>query len=511
MYKKRIQATTFILITLLICFISVIIFYVLCINAIFIKISQMNFYEDSIVVEGNTIILKGNLRGNIYIDKNIEKITLRVSSNEALSLEVDKNNLYYYSENNCIFDKETNVLILGCANSIIPKQTSLIGKNAFSYIKNSELMDLRFDGNIEDWLKVGVIYGSPAAYFKDVVFRDENNGFEKVTEISFNDTVESIPAYQFYNFSSLEKINFNNVKYIGDRAFAKCALEENFVIPNTILKIGQAAFASCKNVVNLTIPFVGKERSASEYSKLAYIFDYNLNSSNLEVPETIKKVTITDSTKIGDKAFLGCKHIEEVVLPSNIVSIGNSAFQYCDSLKEIILPESITSIGDYAFSSCKSLESIYIPNGIEILGDSIFYESNIKNVFYEEDFAHYLSVFQEDLTKGFECENLYVYVDGDYKAVDEYIVDSNVTKLDATNVKGLYFIKTLYFGKNVKEIEYFTFKYCTNLKRIYYDGKIEDWLNITFNDINFNPLNYDFDIYYKNNYNEYILMDKVVD
>ena len=94
---------------------------------------------------------------------------------------------------------------------------------------------------------------SPANYFKDVVFLDSNGNETIITELSFGDDVETIGPYQFYNFTSLKRINFNNVKYIGESAFENCPLDTEFVIPNTVLKIGKAAFKGCGNIINLTI------------------------------------------------------------------------------------------------------------------------------------------------------------------------------------------------------------------------------------------------------------------
>lgn len=47
-------------------------------------------------------------------------------------IEVDNNNIKYTSENNCIIEKATKKLILGCKNSIIPNDITYIASAAFS-------------------------------------------------------------------------------------------------------------------------------------------------------------------------------------------------------------------------------------------------------------------------------------------------------------------------------------------------------------------------------------------
>ena len=57
------------------------------------------------------------------------------------AINVDTNNINYYSENNCLIEKTTNTLILGCNNSVIPTGITSIGDFAFSkYINLSNVI-----------------------------------------------------------------------------------------------------------------------------------------------------------------------------------------------------------------------------------------------------------------------------------------------------------------------------------------------------------------------------------
>ena len=47
------------------------------------------------------------------------------------SMTVDRNNKVYRSENNCIIERETNTLVAGCKNSVIPSSVTSIGDSAF--------------------------------------------------------------------------------------------------------------------------------------------------------------------------------------------------------------------------------------------------------------------------------------------------------------------------------------------------------------------------------------------
>ena len=85
------------------------------------------------------------------------------------SITVDENNPYYYSENNCLIEKnETKTLIVGCKTSIIPSDVTVIGDGAFS-------------------------------------------GCSGLTNIDIPDSVTKIESSAFYNCSGLKSISIGNL------------------------------------------------------------------------------------------------------------------------------------------------------------------------------------------------------------------------------------------------------------------------------------------------------------
>lgn len=51
--------------------------------------------------------------------------------NNAKSIKVDLNNQFYYSKGNCLIEKSSDAIVLGCKNSIIPKNVTYIYEYAF--------------------------------------------------------------------------------------------------------------------------------------------------------------------------------------------------------------------------------------------------------------------------------------------------------------------------------------------------------------------------------------------
>lgn len=71
------------------------------------------------------------------------------------------------------------------------------------------------------------------------------------------------------------------------------------------------------------------------------------------------KVVVPDGiTDIGDKAFMFCNDVNEVIPPDTLEGIGMCAFHGC-GFSKIKIPESCQYISDYAFLCCQQLKGIY--------------------------------------------------------------------------------------------------------------------------------------------------------
>lgn len=101
-------------------------------------------------------------------------------------------------------------------------------------------------------------------------------------------------------------------------------------------------------------------------------------------------------TAIGDKAFMGCRDLSVVIMPSTIKTIGTYAFANCSGLTTIqfssslevigssafsnclrlagplVIPSRTKKIGSYAFSGCSSLSSLQMPESLEEIGSYTF-------------------------------------------------------------------------------------------------------------------------------------------
>ena len=151
------------------------------------------------------------------------------------SITVESSNTVYKSEGNCLIEKQTDRLVLGCKNSEIPDYVKTIGSSAFEGCKG--LTSIEIPSEVD-------FIGFYA--FANCV---------DLTSIVIPSGVEVICDGTFKNCSSLESVEIPvGVTEIGMSAFSGCRKLNNVEIPYGITDIGQGAFASCVNLTNIVIP-----------------------------------------------------------------------------------------------------------------------------------------------------------------------------------------------------------------------------------------------------------------
>ena len=211
----------------------------------------------------------------------------------------------------------------------------------------------------------------------------------------------------------------------------------SILVRDTISSIGASAFRGCNKLSEITLPFVGKSRSATGYeSAFGYIFEYRTGNTSggstyaagysvgdiytssssgnryvtsvnegrivygydyiYSVPSSIKTVNITDASRIVGGAFANCGYISQVSCNAEINTIENYLFYNCSSLKtfeipssvktvgkcafyntnltDVFLPVELKSINDYAFQNCSYISKLKMSDNVESIGSYAFAE-----------------------------------------------------------------------------------------------------------------------------------------
>ena len=346
-------------------------------------------------------------------------------------LTVDEENPYFYSVNNCVIERATRSLRLGCQTSIIPDDGSVTSIDAMAFYGRYGLTRLTIPEGVTS-INVWVFcydYGLKTLELPHSlrsIGQETITGCTGLTEIIFHGTEEEWNAIQKgtdwntytgnYTLTFLpgavpsEGLAFtsngdgtcyvsgigtctdtdivipstsptgNTVTAIDNYAFQFCSFS-SITIPNSVTSIGNHAFVNCHDLTSVTIPDSVTSIGLFAFSDCIGLTSVTLPDGITSVEDdlfaycsNLTSVTIPDSvTSIGDSAFRSCSGLTSVTIPDSVTSIGNYAFEHCSGLTSVTIPDSVTSIGLFAFYDCSGLTSITIPNSVTSIGLFAFY------------------------------------------------------------------------------------------------------------------------------------------
>lgn len=348
---------------------------------------------------------------SITIPASVGNIETGAFSCSALtSICVEAGNPRYDSRDNCnaLIETETNTLITGCQNTIIPGGVEFIGNSAFEGC--SGLTSIEIPTSVTSIGKAAFI------------------GCSGLTNIEIPSGVKSIGYAAFSRCSSLTSIKIpNSVTTIDEFAFETCVALTSIVIPNSVTYISDATFFGCSGLTSITIPssvtsIISSSRGAFYgCSGLTDVYCYTAPEemrwrpfSSEFMPDKATKFHVADAsvweekfpdanvTFVGDldnffvednlryrvlhqtetRASMrraegqssvelvgsttsptGAVDIPPIVKHDGVdyavTSIGENAFTNCSGITSVTIPSSVTNIENGAFSGCTGLTDVY--------------------------------------------------------------------------------------------------------------------------------------------------------
>jgi hypothetical protein len=149
----------------------------------------------------------------------------------------------------------------------------------------------------------------------------------------------------------------HSVEHIPDDAFMYCFDLVEVELHDGLRTIGQCAFLSCRSLLRIIIPS----------SVISIGNDAFFNCTAL-----VEVKLYEGLRRIGAYAFWHCISLLRINIPSSVISIGNEAFLKCSAMVEVNLHEGLQEIGDEAFRQCSSLLRIIIPSSVASIGNGAF-------------------------------------------------------------------------------------------------------------------------------------------
>lgn len=483
----------------------------------FSPIARNLHYLDSIEIEKDLEVLynsqlyvkniyyRGNLHEWLGSNKDILKLLYSTSLIENLYV-LDGNNEWIIV-NYVEIPSETEIVEsydgLGkIDNIIIPNSVKEI--NSEIYAKN-----IYYKGTINEWFKINNI-GLDTSYAKNIYVLDVNDEYYNINQ------VEDIYISQRINTSLTHLPNLKNIYFDG--TIDEFIIEYNYSMPRHLDKYNiyiNGELLEYFRIDNIEYcgtksdPYVAAICCYDAITEVIlqnncrYIFEYAFTNSG------IKNFVSSDNLiYIGEGAFYHTD-IENVLLKDKLEIIEESAFSNCTHLSGIVFPESLTYIGPYAFSYCGSLRNINIHDNITYIGHGAFYYSGISGEIVIPETIIYLGPWSFEGCYKITSVTLPSY---DYSLRDIFGETVNILKeinvISGTKIPYSYYqdcisLKDIYISKDIIEIEHDAFYNFNSLENVYYNGTIEEWNKIIFDNIYSNPINNGGKLFILNENNEW--------
>ena len=208
-----------------------------------------------------------------------------------------------------------------------------------------------------------------------------------------------IDDYAFQNCKSLTTVTFagnagaNAV--IDQAAFENCTALTSIVIPEGVKTFGNCAFKSSA-LTTVTLPTTLTTLNGGEH-----FYRTALTS--------VVGLENTQITSIPGSVFRGLNKWtpDEIVLPNTVTSIGQYGFADV-GMKSIVLGATMKTIGTEAFVNCKNLQTVYLPSTLETVKSDSF-RNNLRNdivFFVTSSDAEYISTVQSCVSAGKTIDNV---------------------------------------------------------------------------------------------------------
>ena len=198
-----------------------------------------------------------------------------------------------------------------------------------------------------------------------------------------------------------------------------------------------------------------------------YAFAYRKQLKTVELPDSIQE--------IGDLAFLD-SGITSFRAPASLRTIGNRAFMSCASLSEVLLNEGLRVIGEAAFARTDLAQVIAVPSTVENLGASVAgfpeeLEEGKTTVCLQDDND---ALFMDDASLVYQrTPQGLVLSDASCFNGTQAIIDSRTVRIGPAAFKNHRFVRHVVIPEGVTRIDDSAFANCMRLTRVDLPSSLE--------------------------------------
>ena len=277
---------------------------------------------------------------SLSIPNTVRKIGLYaiIRCKNLSAIKVDEGNQFYDSRDDCnaLIETNTNTLIAGCKNTVIPNTVTSIGYGAFEGA----------EGLTSITIPNSVTY----------IGQDAFEGCKSLTSVTIPNSITIIEDFVFKDCNSLTDIKFPSaLTEIGSYAFYECRSLTSLFIPKSVISIGVEAFSFCSNLTSIEV----EEGNPRYYSQEKCNAIIDTKYANITLDEGCMNTVIPDIVQtIGVYAFSGRNGLTSISFPNSVKLIQIGAFYMCRDLTSVTIPNSVIQIERKSFMFCSSLTSV---------------------------------------------------------------------------------------------------------------------------------------------------------
>lgn len=242
-----------------------------------------------------------------------------------------------------------------------------------------------------------------------------NSAFEDcsgLTELMLEEDLKILGQRAFAGCTSLKNLTIpSSIETFMNQVFADCTSLEILTLREGIKQIGHQAFLNCNQLKEVTIPSTIRSWGVLHGTAMAtphnsQPFKDCTSLEKITFPEglqtlenfqgltgcpKITELTLPSSIKNIKYAFSSCNYLKKVTLNDGLETIGESAFNGCTSLQEVAIPESVTTVEASAFYGCSSLKHLVFPPATNLFSGSVTYGcNNLQSICILADDARYM-------------------------------------------------------------------------------------------------------------------------
>jgi len=210
-------------------------------------------------------------------------------------------------------------------------------------------------------------------------------------------------------------------------------------------------------------------------------------TGNIVIPETVTYDGTTYTvTATAANAFLNCKDLTSVTLPSTCTTIGRNCFSGCSALTTSPIPSTVTSVGTGVLKNCSSITEVTIPAGWnKVISEEFSGMTSLKKIIIDEGstavtmkaacFGTNLeaksTVEEIVMNRNVDASAYTAMADKPFRsmsALKKVTVGGATTTIQSYTFQSCSALETVTFesGVNVTAIESYAFQYCSSLKSI---------------------------------------------